>query len=634
MSWLFEWTEAFGIYWSQNQNSLLLLGFVFVILALVKTGRVRAAFRKRMGAQYFREEGAHAANRPLKNALYLLGSLLVIIAALGPQWGQKAHTVKAQGLDICFAIDLSRSMLVEDVSPSRLQAVKNQLALFLPQMGGDRAAIVAFAGSGYIAAPLSPDANALSGFLDPLDPSFISDQGTSFGAALENCFTALKLDQAKDAAEVLDDAAKLIVLLSDGDDNVNEAGPAIARAVKLGVPIFAVAVGTEQGGAMAIRDARGTLEGYVKDPRTGQPVIVKLLDKGLKEIAKKAGGQVFYASQGTEAWKQFREAIANYKRDSREAGTKLDREERFQWPLLVGLLLLCLEFLMTETRFFRRKGALVILLAAFGAAHESHAGPNNPLQIWDNNRAVKKFEAKDFAAADAKFLEALSRDATDLGVRYNWATNKMVSAIKPPAKEGDEPEKPDGHLVDEALKEFQSLNKEPATNAKENSGFRKALRYQMGQAFELKENNPQALLHYYSSLREKTGNKEADEKLDKATRENITRLLGDPDGKGKGGGGGGGGGGGQEQPKDGQGKGDKGPPQQPKNGEDHKDQKQAPKFSGTDVSEGEARQILESVTGEEREVQKRKAQSESKDRARAQNAERGKVKNNGRDTPW
>jgi|GEM_PF-1078346 len=635
MSGFLDWTETFGVYWSQSQNMWLLLALVFVIYAMIKTFALRRRFREKMGVKHFREESARPVNRPFKDAFYLLGTALVVLSALGPQWGQKAHTVKAQGLDICFAVDLSRSMLVEDVSPSRLQAAKNQLSLFLPQLGGDRAALVGFAGSGYVAAPLSPDANALSGFLDPLEPGFISDQATSLGAGIDACFTALKLDQIKDGNEILDEAAKLIVLLSDGDDNVEESGPSIDKAVKLGVPVFSMAVGTAQGGPIALRDPRGNLEGYVKDRKTGQPVTVKLLDKGLLEIAKKTGGQVFYASMGTDAWKKFSDAIANYKRDSREAGTKLDREERFQWPLLVGLLLLLLDFALTETRMFRRLSGWALFLVAFAGTPDARAA--NPLQVWDNNQAVKSFNSKDYAQAETKFLDALTRNSAELGVRFNWATNKLFSAIPPqtPTAEAESPKetpKPDERLVDEALKELESLKRAPETAAAANKGFRKGLNYQLGQAYELKSDTPRALLSYYASLLDKSGDKATDEQLEKAARDNITRLLGDPDGKG--GGGGGGGGGGQGENKDSQGGGGEGPSKPPEPGKDHKDQKQAPKFSGTEVSESEARQILESVSGEEREVQKRKAQSEAKQRSRSQNSEQGKVNSTGRDNPW
>jgi Ca-activated chloride channel family protein len=197
-------------------------------------------------------------------------------------------------------------MLAEDVQPNRLQAAKNQLTIFMNRIGGDRAALVGFAGSAFVAAPLTTDHRAIVNFMDPMNNSYISDQSTNMAVGVDACLTALGLDAVKERAEIEDFAAKVIVIVSDGEETGDDFRGAIGRAEKLGVPIYSFAVGTSRGGLIPIRNERGVE--YLKDPdNPGANVISKLEEKKLKEIAEKTGGKVFYLVNGVEAWKEFEE---------------------------------------------------------------------------------------------------------------------------------------------------------------------------------------------------------------------------------------------------------------------------------------------------------------------------------------
>ena len=330
-----------GVYLAYPERWPLFLLIIAVVGLIARSAKFRAQILRGMGIerpeQLDRTGLQVPRNRRLKNILYVSGLAILALACLGPQWGQKEHAVRAEGLDICFALDLSNSMLAEDMSPNRLEQSKNQLSIFLQRLGGDRAAIAGFAGSGFVAAPLSVDHASLVNFLEPLNPTFVSDHSTNLGAGVDACMTALELDKVRSRDEISDAAAKLVVLVSDGEDTVEDSNEAIARAEKLGVPVYAMAVGTTKGAPIPVRDERGELLRYVKEPGATEVVVSKLLDQGLKDLAKKTGGKVFYAASGVEAWNNFEKAIANYKRDSKDAGTKLDREDRFQWPLLLAL---------------------------------------------------------------------------------------------------------------------------------------------------------------------------------------------------------------------------------------------------------------------------------------------------------
>jgi len=633
--------ENFGIFFSQDENWPVLLSLPVLIFLYWKTRRHRIQImrdiQKKQVSNLLSESSMMAPKlRPFKIVLYLLGTLFLCLAYLGPQWGQKEKTFKAEGLDVCFALDLSRSMLAEDVSPSRLEQAKNQLSIFLPNLGGDRAAIVGFAGTGFVAAPLSADHNALSGFLDPLDPSFISNQSTRLGAGVSACLSALGLEGIKNREEIAGTSAKLIVLISDGEDQFEDYNSSIQTCEKLGIPIFTMAAGTVKGGKIPVRDNRGEIKSYVMDQK--EAVVTQLKDKALKEISQKTGAKTFYLSSGTTAWKQFSEATENYKRDSIDAGTKLDREERFQWPLLIAFVLLLIDFFLPESkihfpllrRIFRKKStqSIGIILICVFTGHSTFAQDKkvkekmlaDPEIVLDNNRALSKLHKNDLQGSLKDLEKGLEKNAGHPILRFNYATTKMYSALN---KDGSVNPK----VMDETIKELEALKRD-TENAKspELQDLSKAIHYQLGHAYELIKDLDKALDSYYRTFN--TGRVNADG-LDTKAKNNISRLITQKQSAG----GGGGGGSDDSQQKSEGGEGDqknsnadngKEPDKSPKqDGSDHTDKKVQPKYSGTDIGEGEARQILESVKGEEREVQKRKAKGEAKARASKDAKEQG-----------
>jgi Ca-activated chloride channel family protein len=644
--------EKFGIYFAYADRGPYLLLIPVLIFLMIKTASFRRDILKKLGG-IIGSEGSDSKLRDgmisprlrgFKHFLFISGLLALSLSVLGPQWGQKAQVVKAQGLDICFAMDLSKSMLAEDASPSRLEQAKNQLSIFLPSLGGDRAALVGFAGTGFVAAPLSSDHSALAGFLDPLNPDFISDQSTNVASGVDACLTALSLDEVTDRNDISDLAAKLIVLISDGEDQLEDYNEAIQRCEKLGVPVYAMAAGTVKGGKIPVRDDRRNIVQYLTDS-DGKAVVSSLKEKALKEIASKTGGQTFYLSSGVEAWKQFSEAISNYKRDSKDAGTKLDREDRFQWPLALAIFLLMLDFLLPEAGFTNRKkmpsdsaSTFVVLVVTFGLLNSNSAfaqetnplflekNERNPSLVLDNKIGLYQFKKAQLGAAVKKFEEGIEKDSADYILRFNWATTRLLGSLN---KEGNANPK----IVDESIREFETLKAEiqkpsaPANQThrkKESDDLLKALTYQLGQAYELKRDIPKALIAYYQTL--ETGRQNAGQ-LDTQAKKNIERLITQAS-SGSGGGGDdqskdGEGGEGKDPSKDGSGKNESKNEEPKKDGDDHKDKKQKPKYSGTEISEEEAKQILESVSGEERDVQKRKAQGEARERSKRDSKEKG-----------
>ena len=233
---------------------------------------------------------------------------------------------------------------------------------------------------------------------------------------------------------------------------------------------------------------------------------------------------------------------------------------------------------------------------------KAFASSNDPRAVYLNNRGISKLAKKDKAGGQRDLDEALTRDASDAELRFNWATAKMLSAQNDEGKISEQ-------TLKDAIKEFDQLQQESANRAKAkipsddtSKLFDKKLSYQNGVANELAKDPIKALAHYYDGLLQNLPNSSD---IDSKLRENIGRLLveqqkqnqkGDgEDGKGK-------------DPSEGEKDDQKEPP---KAGEEANQKKQKAKFTGTEISETQARQILESVSGEEREVQKRKAQAES-----------------------
>jgi Ca-activated chloride channel family protein len=588
------------------ENASLFLLILAVALFMIRSDHIRKVFLRAIGSD---PQKSIPPRRGLKRILQILGLSVLVLAAMGPQWGQKAHPVKAEGLDLCFALDLSRSMYTEDLAPNRLEQAKNQLEIFLGGLGGDRATIVGFAGGAFIAAPLSIDSSALSTFLMPLSPAVVSDQGTDLSLAVETCLSALGLDGVSDRNVLLDDAAKLIVLITDGEETVDDKRDAIKRAEKLGVPIFSMAVGTAKGAPIPIRD-EGQIRDYVRDPATNQPVVSRLQDKALVEIARKTGGQVFYAYEGLPAWKRFEDEIAGFKRQSRDAGTKLDKEDRFQWPALVAWILLFVEWVLMEGK------AILLVMLIFGAwtttaqASDRHL---NPQVVWKNRQAMKKFENDDFKGAEEKWVEALGQDASHPRLRLNWIAAKLRAAV---GKTPEDPKSIDSKAATEAFQELEQLSKEKTLSPE----LQEELTFQKAQALELLNKNTEALSEYYKVLANSGKHVEG-------ASHNIARLLFSQS---------------QKQNSKGQGGGEGNSKNQDQsNSPDKKDskskfsqEKRASKYNGTDVDEKQAQQILESVSGEEREVMKRRAQGLAKERMIEKNRENRENGQRGRGKDW
>jgi Ca-activated chloride channel family protein len=592
-----------------------------VVALMIRSRRLRQHLARRLKWQP--DENTRPRFRGLKHFFFLTGLSLAIVAAMGPQWGEKPQRTTQEALDLCVALDLSQSMLVEDQSPSRLQAAKNQLRLFVERLRTDRISLVGFSGSAFVASPLTIDHNAFLTFLDPLDPTYISDTSTRLESGMEACLDALRL---RNPDENVDSAARVILLVSDGEVTSESDSDVLKEIEQTGVRVFAMAMGTRSGGPIPKRNDEGVLEGYFRDPQSGQAAVSKMDDKAMKDITSKANGQVFYSTDGQSAWASFEASINELQRRAKEGTLRIEREERF-WPfVMAALLILLVDFLLSEKRWIFL--VLMGLSSWVASPSVSQAAdsppptqpveapaphrPRDPRSTWLSWRAFKIWEGKNPAPAEDALLEALTKDAADPVLRYNLATHELLQTLLSASKSSKDTL---NKSFNESVAEFESLARLETAPL----SLRAQAAFQAGLSRENLGRVPEALKWYYEAM---TSDASSPELVEKA-RKSIQRLLVASQGGGSGGGGDGSGS--QENSESGQGEG------KPQKFSEGKGQAK-PKFSGTDLSEAQARQILESVRGEERDVQAKKSRAQAKE-AQGRSSETGRA-DSANSKPW
>ena len=275
--------------------------------------------------------------RLIKSAFFVVSLGLMLIALAGPRWGSHYQEVSRKGVDIMVLVDVSPSMLVEDIKPSRLERARREVLDFIRVVQGDRVGLVAFSGAAYIQCPLTLDYGALEMFLGLLSSDLISVPGTDLGSAIETGLLSFDMNSETD---------KVILLITDGEDNEGAGIEAARKAAKKGVKIFVFGMGDNSGGP--IPDGSG---GFKKD-KGGQLVLSRLQEEGLKKIASITGGDYVRSSAGDLDLDilYFDGIKSKTKAVTLKSGKIKVYEERFTFFLLGAFLLLLLEGLIEERR--------------------------------------------------------------------------------------------------------------------------------------------------------------------------------------------------------------------------------------------------------------------------------------------
>jgi Ca-activated chloride channel homolog len=250
----------------------------------------RSARLKKIGDQQLVAELTPYASRRkriLKLVLFILGFISLVFAVCNLQTGSKLTEVKREGADIVVCLDVSNSMLAQDLSPDRLTRAKYALEKMVDMLEGDRIALVIFAGEAYVQLPITTDYSAAKMFLSSIGPGMVPVQGTNLADAIAKGVESFPNDEGKNRA---------IILITDGENHESEAVDAAAEAARKGIMINTIGIGSERGVPIPLVE-NGVVKGYRKD-RDGQTVVTKLNSELLKTIASKADGVYVQATQG------------------------------------------------------------------------------------------------------------------------------------------------------------------------------------------------------------------------------------------------------------------------------------------------------------------------------------------------
>jgi Ca-activated chloride channel family protein len=318
-------------------------GYLWLLLCIpVLAGLAVWAFRRRRRAlESFGDAalvGRLAAStsiekRIIKAALVVLASLFLALALARPQWGTRLETVHRRGVDVIVAVDTSLSMLAEDVKPNRLAQARAAISSLIQMLQGDRIGLVAFAGTAYVACPLTLDYNAASMFVDVLDPDLIPVPGTAIAAAIRTSTQAFQSSERR---------YKVLILITDGEDHEGDVEAAARDAAAEGVVIYTVGVGGTAGEPIPLRNERGEITGY-KEDRDRRKVTSRLGEAALESIAATTRGKYFRASAEGPELRRIYEEISGMDQKSLSARLQTTYEERYVIPLGVAIALLMLE---------------------------------------------------------------------------------------------------------------------------------------------------------------------------------------------------------------------------------------------------------------------------------------------------
>ena len=271
-------------------------------------------------------------SRPIVKFALLMGALsLLIIAAARPQYGQQEKTVKRQGIEVMVALDISNSMLAEDVAPNRLDRAKQMLSKMIDNMVDDKVGLVVFAGEAFTQLPITCDYVSAKMFLNTISPKLIPTQGTAIGAALQ---TAIRSFGSQES-----DAGRAIILITDGENHEDDAIAAAKQAHELGIQVFVIGIGKPEGSPIPVP---GTND-YIKD-RSGQVVVSRLNEEMCQEIAQAGKGAYVRCDNTNTAMRALQQELDRIATTDLETTVYADYNEQYQSFVLIALLLLVIDF--------------------------------------------------------------------------------------------------------------------------------------------------------------------------------------------------------------------------------------------------------------------------------------------------
>jgi Ca-activated chloride channel homolog len=381
--------------------------------------------------------GVSKRRQKVKLACLILGVAALIFALARPQWGFTWEEVKVRGVDVVVAIDTSKSMLAEDIAPNRFQRAK-LAALDLMQLAkSDRLGLVAFAGSAFLQCPLTIDDTAFRQSVQALNVGTIPEGGTSLSSAIETAQTAFKEG----------DNHRILVLMTDGEDQDTGAMETAKKAAQLGLRIYTVGIGTVEGELLRLKDAQGNAD-FVRDEQGN--VVKSHLNEGLlRDIASATEGGFYLPLRGAKTMDTlYAEGLAKLPKAEHQQKLVKQFEERYHWPLAISILLLLAEMLIGERKTAPRSArtarpsavsaaqvAAIFMLIVCVTAINAAASPSSALREYKSgnyDQALRDYEALLKKKADDPRLHFNAGAAAYRSRQFEEAARQFNSALATP----------------------------------------------------------------------------------------------------------------------------------------------------------------------------------------------------------
>ena len=315
---------------------------VFVITYIVYTKRKQRQLTEFGDPELMAQLMPDASkSRPIwKFGMLIVALILLIVAAARPQYGQKEKTVKRQGIEVMVALDISNSMLAEDVAPNRLDRAKQMLSKMIDNMVDDKVGLVVFAGDAFTQLPITCDYVSAKMFLNTISPTLIPTQGTAIGAALQTAITSFGAQESE--------AGRAIILITDGENHEDDAIAAAKKANELGMQVFVIGIGKPEGAPIP---KPGTND-YFKD-RAGQVVVSRLNEDMCQQIAAAGNGAYVRCDNTNTAMRALQQELDRIATTELESTVYADYNEQYQSFVLIALLLLAIEFFILSRKNHR-----------------------------------------------------------------------------------------------------------------------------------------------------------------------------------------------------------------------------------------------------------------------------------------
>ncbi len=352
--------------------------------------------------------------RPIiKFGLLMLALILLIFAAAQPQYGTKEQTIKRQGIEVMFALDISNSMLAEDVTPNRLERAKQMLSKLIDKMQDDKVGLIVFAGDAFVQLPITADYVSAKMFMQSIQPDLIKTQGTAIGAAINTCVRSF--------GENKSEASRVIILITDGENHEDDAKAAAQEAKQKGIEVIVVGIGKPEGTPIPVAGTNN----FMKD-RQGNVVVSRLNEDMCKEIAAAGGGMYVRCDNTNTAMRAVQKEIDTLAKADIETKVFTDYNEQYQSFVLLALLILVIDFfifsrknkrlsrinLFETDRMKRTLSVLaIIMLATLPSFAQKESG--------DVRRGNREYNKENYTEAEVNYRRGLDKNKNGFEAHFN-----------------------------------------------------------------------------------------------------------------------------------------------------------------------------------------------------------------------